>query len=106
VSPSFTEIKKFARHIAEMFKPEKIILFGSFANGKQNGNSDVDILVVKPFKGKSVRKACEILEKVPTTLRVDLLVRSPQELRKRLKLNDYFLADIMNNGKTLHEASR
>ena len=39
-------IRKFAREVAERFEPEKIILFGSYAYGTPNDDSDVDILVV------------------------------------------------------------
>jgi predicted nucleotidyltransferase len=35
---------RFARQVAERFKPDKIILFGSYAYGTPNENSDIDIL--------------------------------------------------------------
>ena len=41
------EIKKMAEKIAKKYKPEKIILFGSYAWGKPGPNSDVDLFVVK-----------------------------------------------------------
>ena len=41
------EIKKIAEKIAKEYKPEKIILFGSYAWGKPGPNSDVDLFVVK-----------------------------------------------------------
>src|SRR5438034_5826050 len=37
-------IQRYARQIAEHFKPEKIILFGSFAYGEPHADSDVDRL--------------------------------------------------------------
>ena len=43
---SMPAIRKYARQIAERFKPDKIILFGSFAYGEPNEDSDVDLLVV------------------------------------------------------------
>jgi predicted nucleotidyltransferase len=39
-------IRNYLREIAEQFRPEKIILFGSYAYGKPHKDSDVDILVV------------------------------------------------------------
>ena len=41
-------IRRFARQVAERFRPEKIILFGSYACGTPHADSDVDILVVMP----------------------------------------------------------
>lgn len=103
---AFAEIRKLSRRIAEEYGPDKIILFGSYASGKATEDSDIDLLVVMPYKGKAARKACEILNRVKTTLPVDLLVRSPAEVRRRLALNDYFMADIVTQGKTLHETAR
>ena len=49
-------IRCFARAVAEKFQPEKIILFGSYAHGKPNEDSDVDILVVMPGATNSTRR--------------------------------------------------
>jgi len=97
------EIKKFAGNIAEHFHPERIILFGSYATGKPDEFSDVDLLVVMPFKGRSARVACEIISKTLPKFPVDIIVRTPKELAKRLSLNDYFLNDITKNGKVMYE---
>jgi len=35
-----------AQRIAEQFRPERIILFGSWARGTQTPDSDVDLLVI------------------------------------------------------------
>ncbi len=40
------EIRSFAMRIAEKFDVRKIILFGSYANGKADENSDIDSIVV------------------------------------------------------------
>ncbi|MBN1453622.1 MAG: nucleotidyltransferase domain-containing protein [Anaerolineales bacterium] len=39
-------IDEVVRQIAEKFRPQKIILFGSYARGKPRPESDVDLLVV------------------------------------------------------------
>jgi predicted nucleotidyltransferase len=41
-------IRRYARAIAEEFRPDKIVLFGSYAYGTPHENSDVDLLVVMP----------------------------------------------------------
>lgn len=38
--------KQYAQLVAELLKPLKIILFGSYAKGNWNENSDIDIAVV------------------------------------------------------------
>lgn len=61
---SFEAITELGRRIAREFRPERIILFGSYASGAPHEGSDVDLLVVLPFQGKGVWKAIEILDRV------------------------------------------
>jgi len=43
---SMSDIQTLADRIAAEFKPERIILFGSYAGGKPTPDSDVDMLVI------------------------------------------------------------
>jgi predicted nucleotidyltransferase len=45
------EIKAFCGRLAVEYRPSRIVLFGSYAHGKPRPDSDVDLLVVMPFKG-------------------------------------------------------
>ena len=98
------EIKKFASKIGAEFNPEKIILFGSHAEGHATEESDVDLLVVMPFKGRPVRQAVKIRKAMDSPFPLDLLVRSPQQLKSRLKRGDSFLQGILERGKVVYEA--
>src|SRR6516162_1496014 len=80
-------IRRFARQVAEKFRPDKIILFGSYAYGTPNADSDVDILVIMPCRNKG-SKAGHIRWKVPAPFPMDLIVRTPQEMRWRLAEGD------------------
>lgn len=97
-------IESLSKRIAREFRPDRIILFGSYANGEPNESSDVDLLVVLPFKGKAAYKAGEIRNKVRPEFPLDLIVRSPQQLQDRLAMNDWFMRDIVEKGRTLYEA--
>ena len=99
------EISAFARQVARQFNPNKIILFGSYAYGKPTEDSDVDMLVVMKFKGRGARKASEILLATDPHFPIDLLVRTPAQIRTRLKLGDFFIREITQKGKVLYEAS-
>ncbi len=98
------EIKNFALKIAVDFKPEKIILFGSYAEGRATEDSDVDLLVVMPFKGRAVQQAVKIRQAMDSPFPLDVLVRSPEQLKTRLKSGDSFLKDVLNRGKVVYEA--
>ncbi|MFM9972894.1 MAG: nucleotidyltransferase domain-containing protein [Burkholderiales bacterium] len=99
------KIRALSRRIAEEFRPNRIILFGSHARGRATKDSDVDLLVVMPFKGKGVHKSVEILNRIEPEFPVDVIVRTPSQLRKRLAASDYFFGEIVKNGKVLYEAT-
>ena len=96
-------ISAFANQIVEHFRPQKIVLFGSYAYGKPNADSDVDMLVIMPFKGKGARKAAEILLATDPRFAIDLLVRTPQQIKSRIKLGDFFIREVIQKGKVLYE---
>ena len=100
-----TGIARLCRRIADQFSPERIILFGSRARGRAGRDSDVDLLVVMRYRGMSVRRAAEILNRVEPEFPVDLIVRSPREVEKRLAMKDAFLGEIVQRGKVLYEAA-
>ena len=77
---SLEQIKQFCEQIVREFKPEKIILFGSYAYGTPTEDSDVDLMVVMPHEGHPAYKAIEIDRAVRRQFPLDLLVRSPQEI--------------------------
>jgi len=98
-------ISSFARQVARQFNPQKIILFGSYAYGKPTEDSDVDMLVIMPFEGKGAQKATEILLATDPRFPIDLLVRTPEQIRTRIKLGDFFIREITRKGKVLYEAA-
>jgi predicted nucleotidyltransferase len=98
-------IMQFSQAIANEFQPQKIILFGSYAYGNPQDESDVDLLVILPYKGSSFRKTWEILNKIQPKFAIDLLVRTPVEVEQRLAWNDFFLREIMEKGKVIYESA-
>jgi predicted nucleotidyltransferase len=98
-------ISEFATQVARQFRPQRIILFGSYAYGNPTDDSDVDILVVMPFKGRNPDKATEIWMATKPNFPIDIMVRKPAELKKRLKMGDFFLREITAKGKVLYEAA-
>ncbi len=99
------KIRDLTSQIARAFNPDRIILFGSHAYGQPSNDSDVDILVVLPFKGKPVRKAIEIRNRVNAGVPLDLIVRTPEQVAERLAQNDWFMREIVERGRTLYEAN-
>lgn len=90
--------------IKTKFKPHKIILFGSYARGDIRPESDVDLLIVMPLHNKKPSdQAVEILQNIDYHFGLDLVVRSPEELERRIRLGDFFLQDAVEEGVVLYE---
>ena len=97
-------IQNLADQIVERFHPERIILFGSYAYGNPKHDSDVDMLVVMPFEGSSLKTAVELRNSVTHDFPIDFIVRTPVNLRWRIENEDFFLREITERGKGLYEA--
>ncbi len=98
------QIEALCRKIVREFSPDKIVLFGSQAQGSASPDSDVDLLVVMPFAGSTLRQTTLLYRAVKDrTIAVDLVVRTPEEIARRLRENDPFIGQIMRTGKVLHE---
>jgi predicted nucleotidyltransferase len=100
---SKNRIQELALRIALEFQPERIILFGSYARGDATPDSDVDLLVVLPHKGKGWRRAAEIRSRLRPDFPLDLLVRTPEEISKRLAEGDPFIGELAEKGEILYE---
>lgn len=99
------QIEFLGRRIANEFQPDRIILFGSYAYGHPDEDSDVDILVILPFVGKPVHKAIEIRSRVSPKIPVELVVRTPEQVAERIANNDWFMQEVVQRGRVLYEAN-
>src|SRR5207253_7037920 len=97
-------IRRYARAIAEEFRPDKIILFGSYAYGTPNEDSDVDLLVVMPARDPHAQ-AVRILFRLAAPFPLDLILRTPKEMAWRLEEGESFTTTIVSQGKVLHDKS-
>ena len=99
-------IKDFVNDVINQFNPERVILFGSHALGDATIDSDVDVLVVMDFKSRPHQQAFEIRRTIKRSFPLDLLVRKPADIDRRLRLGDFFIKEIMREGKVLYEKTR
>ena len=101
---SMEQIQELADRIAREFKPEMIILFGSYAYGTPTPDSDVDLLVVMPYEGKACVTAAAIREVLSPDIPKDVIVRSKADLQDRLRLGDSFVREVTERGNVLYES--
>ncbi|MFQ6003206.1 MAG: nucleotidyltransferase domain-containing protein [Candidatus Zixiibacteriota bacterium] len=91
--------------IKREYKPEKIILFGSYAWGKPTKDSDIDLFIIKDTSARGIDRAVEIrriLDEENAIFPLDVLVYTPNEMKRRLEIGDDFVKDIIDKGKILY----
>jgi predicted nucleotidyltransferase len=96
-------IDQTVNSIVEQFRPERVILFGSYAYGQPQPESDVDLLVIMDTSLKEVEQAVQICQAVMPRYGLDLIVRTPANLKRRLALGDLFLHEVVSRGEVLYE---
>lgn len=97
------ELKQITHKIKTNYNPEKIILFGSYSEGKARIGSDVDLLVIKETDKSPWDRTEEIDRFIQHTIPIDILVYTPQEIKERILINDFFVKDIIERGNILYE---
>jgi len=89
-------------------EPQKIILFGSYAYGIPNEDSDLDILVIKDIEAEKVRdfridlkmKLWGIVQEL--NIPIDILVDSQKRINQRILNGDQFYKEIIAKGSVLY----
>lgn len=98
-------IRRITKKIANRYKPEKIILFGSYAYGKPRKDSDIDLLIIKKTRARHIDRAIKVREIIKDENRfvaIEPLIYAPREIKKRLKIEDDFIKTIMEKGVVLY----
>ncbi len=98
-------IDEMAGKIAERFHPEKVILFGSYARGEASEDSDIDLLVVLRSPGPRGRRSAPIIKMLAQhyALPVDVVVRTPEGLRRWGQVPGSLARAAITEGVTLYE---
>jgi predicted nucleotidyltransferase len=97
------QISNVVNQIINNIHPDKIILFGSYAEGTPSEDSDLDLLIIqdttlaKPKRGREIRKYLRGM-KIP----LDLVVYTPREIREWQDTKSAFITQIMERGKVLY----
>lgn len=97
-------INNYVKQLVRQFSPDRVVMFGSYASGKSRAGSDVDLLVVMKHRGAAAEQAARIRRTIRAGFPLDIIVRSPPALRRRVAMGDGFIREILEKGKVLHES--
>jgi predicted nucleotidyltransferase len=99
-------LRPAVQKIVQELNPEKIVLFGSYAYGNPNPHSDVDLLVIMKTKASRKDRSWAVSRLLlPRPFPVDILVKTPREVKEELASGDFFLKEILSRGKVLYDRS-
>jgi predicted nucleotidyltransferase len=98
------KIDEVVSRIATRFNPDKIILFGSYANGTQNEDSDLDLLIVQDSDLPMLKRGLDIrMSLIGTKIPMDILIYTKSEFELEKSSNFSFLNSAIKNSKVLYE---
>ena len=103
-------IDRMAERIVETAHPERIILFGSHAEGTAGPDSDVDLLIVERESFGPNRSRRKEFARLLAALREfvigkDLLLYSYEEVERWRHARNHVIARAISRGKVLYERS-
>ena len=95
-------LQRIASFMKEKFHAQKVILFGSYAYGEADKDSDIDLFVIMntnmrfPKQAAAIRMAID--ENFTLKIPMDIIVRTPEFVAERYKEGDFFIRDILDKG--------
>jgi uncharacterized protein len=102
-----TEIDQIVSQVIEHYRPEKVILFGSYAYGHPDPDSDLDLLIIKNTSERFIDRWINVRRIVSNSKRsipFEPIVLTPDEVEERLAIGDQFIKEIVTKGEILFAA--
>ena len=99
-----TQIVQLIKEIADGYKPEKIYLFGSYANGVPNKDSDIDLFIVKETDERKIHRPSKVRRMIKDYIApMDIIVYTPKELEESMNLVVNIGKIAVQTGKLVYE---
>jgi len=98
------EVQAVVDRIVARARPQKVVVFGSYAKGTATGTSDLDILLVKETELPMARRAEELAPVVSRRwLSIDIHVYTPDEVEEYGKDQFGFVRSALTTGRVVFE---
>ena len=98
-----SDLDKLRNTIAEVMHPEKIFLFGSYAEGRATEDSDVDLLVVMESELSPHRRNVALKRLFPQRkFSLDAFVYTPNEFSKYKDVPGTIVYAATHSGKLIY----
>lgn len=98
-----TDLDAVVNRLITTYDPERIILFGSHADGRAQEGSDFDLLILKESDRAPLARQIEVERILSDRLvPLDLLVYTPQEVWALYAAGSPFLEEVLGRGRVLY----
>ena len=100
-------ILEMVEKIKNEYRPNSIILFGSYAYGTPDRDSDIDLLVIKETQDRPIDRRVHvagIISDPKQLIPLETIVLTPDEVAQRIAIGDQFIEEILEKGEALYEA--
>ncbi len=97
-----SRIKRILR-LLRAYHPDRVILFGSYARGSFDHDSDLDLVIIKRTRKRFLDRIKEVIEIIKPRFSVDILVYTPGEFTRMVRSGNAFIRDVVKEGKVLYE---
>ena len=98
------ELNRMMEILIREYEPEKIIVFGSAAQGEFRAWSDLDLVVIKKTSKPLLERIEEVFRLVRPRVGLDLLVYTPEEMEALVDERRVFVLDeIIYKGAVAYE---
>ncbi|MCX6278088.1 MAG: nucleotidyltransferase domain-containing protein [Bacteroidetes bacterium] len=101
---AMTQINDIVARIATRFNPDKIILFGSYAVGNPNSDSDLDLLIIQETDLPRHKRSFDIQKAlIGSKIPMDIIVFTNKEFEQGQKEKFSFISNAIKTSKILYE---
>jgi uncharacterized protein len=101
---SHSEIERLVQRIVESARPQKVVIFGSYAKGTATAKSDLDIMIVVDTDLPMAIRADQLAPALPRSwISVDIHVYTPEEIEEYRNEQFSFVRSVLTSGWTVYD---
>lgn len=96
------ELARIVDVLVREYRPSRIILFGSLAQGTIHEWSDIDLALIKETERRFIDRIGDVLDLVRSPVGLEVVVYTPREMQEMVAQGNYFVVEeILGKGRTL-----
>lgn len=99
-----TSLERIITQVREIPEILKVISFGSYASGRRDLFTDLDLIVIVETEKEFIRRTADLYQVLKSDVDLDLLVYTPEEFDKMKEGS--FLRKALQDGQVIYKKKR